>query len=161
MLTKKNIKPGMQLIRKRNDSSWTVKHQCKMTGIWVITDGERDKYLMDYDMAGYKIVNASISPFEAFKAKFFRNNLAETMDELRYKYEIIECARTFETLACKIIIHESLPLTAHLEIWESRGIVREISLVIQPVPEEYSFADEVQDDERYGRDSMQWMEWPY
>lgn len=68
-------------------------------------------------------------------------------DELRYKFTIKECALEYECVALQIILENGLPLVAHLEEWSSRGIVREIAVVIKMVPDEQKVADEAQDHE--------------
>jgi len=53
----------------------------------------------------------------------------------------------YERVALQIILDNGLPLIAHLEEWSSRGIVREIAVVIKMAPEEQKVADEAQDHE--------------
>lgn len=60
-------------------------------------------------------------------------------------------ANAYSFAAFKTIMGLRLPLVAMLDVWRSRGQVREISLVIREAPEqdvvERICADEVQDDE--------------
>lgn len=61
------------------------------------------------------------------------------------------CANAYDYLARMLILAKGLPLIAMVDVWESRGKKREISLVIREAPEqdvvERICADEVQDDE--------------
>lgn len=66
-------------------------------------------------------------------------------------------AESYERMALCIILQKGLPLTAHVEIWTSCRIVREVALVIRPVPEEYTFQDEAQDTEEYEEERAEWV----
>jgi len=89
----------------------------------------------------------AISSLYAFRLTFPDHRLKASEDELRYIFNSRDCANAYELAALKIIVEKRLPLTAHVEEWSSKGKVTEIAMVVRPVPEEYTFADEVQDDE--------------
>jgi len=91
--------------------------------------------------------STTISPIEAFRLTFPDHRLKASEDELRYLFNSRDCANAYELAAMKIILERRLPLTAHVEEWSSKGKVTEIAMVVRPAPEEYTFADEVQDDE--------------
>jgi len=78
-------------------------------------------------------------------------------EELRYRFNSVDCARIYERVANRMILKKGLPITAHVETWESSGIVREIAMVVEPVPEEYTFRDEVQDDEHHEEEKAEWL----
>lgn len=67
-------------------------------------------------------------------------------------------ANAYSVAAFKTIMGLRLPLVSMLDIWRSRGKVREIALVVREAPEqdviERSCADEVQDGE--GLDGGWW-----
>lgn len=77
-----------------------------------------------------------ISSLEAFQKAFPGTRIIVLEDELRYRFRIMGAAKTAEKLAQEIILKEGLRITAALEIWEIGGFVREIALVVKPVPEE-------------------------
>jgi len=78
-------------------------------------------------------------------------------EELRYRFNSVDCARVYELQANRLILEKGLAVTAHVELWEASGVVREIALVVQPAPEEHTFADEVQDDEHYHEEKAEWL----
>lgn len=80
--------------------------------------------------------SATISPLEAFQKAFPGTRIIVLEDELRYRFRVMGAAKTAEKLAQQIILKEGLRITAALEIWEIGGYVREIALVVKPVPEE-------------------------
>lgn len=97
------------------------------------------------------------TPLFYFATIFPDHRLVVIGQELRYKCGTKDCARSYEIAALKIILGHGLPLTAHVETIEKEGRVEEICMVIMPVPEEYTFADEVQDDERYHEEKAEWL----
>ena len=92
--------------------------------------------------------NTTISPLEAFRKEFIC--VAWTFDDSHILYPINDkvCAERAANGARKLIIREKLPLTAAVEEYPWNGEMK-IALVIRPVPEEYTFEDEVQDTEDY------------
>ena len=75
MVTKSMMQPGMKLIHKHNKSEWTVMFRSVMTGIWVVTDGDRARFLMDFEMVSYKIAgthgSAQPAPLPSILSKIF------------------------------------------------------------------------------------------
>lgn len=93
-----------------------------------------------------------MNPLDIFREIFPTHRLAPRKGELRYLFNGCDCARIYERVAARIIKKNRLPLTADVEIWESKGLVREIAMVVKPVPDPIDFryhdcSDEVQDDE--------------
>jgi len=90
-------------------------------------------------------------PLNHFRHIFPSRQLIELPDELRYKMNSEDCGRIYESAARRVILRKGLPLVAELETWSSRGVVREIALVVREAPEqdviERTCGDEVQDDE--------------
>lgn len=78
-------------------------------------------------------------------------NLIEIEDELRYVLRNDLIARAYNIVACGVIVAKGLPLVAMIDVWMSRGEIREISLVVRMAPEqdviERTCGDECQDGE--------------
>ena len=84
------------------------------------------------------------SPIDTFRKLVEISPSAIVREELRYRFGTEEEAIQFEIEAGKIILVNNLQLVANSEKWSSRRIVREIAVVISPVPEDY-YQDEAQD----------------
>lgn len=94
----------------------------------------------------------AMDPLDYFREIFPSHRLAPRKGELRYLFNGCDCARIYEVVAARIIKKNKLPLTADLEIWESKGVVREVAMVVKMVPDPTDFryhdcSDEAQDDE--------------
>jgi len=99
-----------------------------------------------------------MTQLQLFRKHFPSTNLRLVTDEqLRYRYRTVTLARTVEAFAQTFIIARGIAVTAHLEIIERGGMIVEIAVVIQPVPEEYDFADEAQDNEIYHEEKAEWV----
>lgn len=79
----------------------------------------------------------TISPLDTFRIHFPGTRIIVLEDELRYRFRLIGPAKVAEKLSQEIILQYGIPVTADLEIWEIGGFVREISLAVKLVPEEY------------------------
>ena len=72
---------------------------------------------------------------ESFRKLFPSTRLMQDDTELRYRFRRLKYAQDCEGIARQIILTNRLPLVADLEIWESRGFVHEISLVVKMAPQ--------------------------
>lgn len=80
----------------------------------------------------------TISPLQAFQEAFPSIKLIASEDELHYTFKSETCFNLYWKMAQKLILKEGLPLTAEKEIWEKKGFVFELALVVRMVPEEYA-----------------------
>ena len=98
----------------------------------------------------------TISPLEAFQKAFL--GIAWTIDDYHLLYPINDraCAERAEARARQLIFMRGLALMAAVEEYPWRGEMK-IALVIRPVPEEYTFEDEVQDTEDYQEERAEWV----
>lgn len=55
-------------------------------------------------------------------------------EEMRYRFNTVKSAQYWEQVACSMIIANKLPLVVDVEIWQSRGVVHEVSLVVKYAP---------------------------
>lgn len=101
--------------------------------------------------AGLFLKQQTMHPLRHFNLIFPSHRLVRVADELRYRFVSDDLANIYERVARKIILAKGLPLVAHVETWQSGGVVREIAMVVKEVPEmdivERNCPDEVQDDE--------------
>jgi len=101
----------------------------------------------------------TISPLSLFRELFPDRRLSvEHEEELRYTLNTYDIAKAYKIVALDLIVGRRLPLTAEIEVWSVAGKLKAVELIIKPVPEEYTFDDEVQDDEHYDEEKA---EWPY
>lgn len=111
-----------------------------------------------------------MSHITIFRDAFPDGHLIETDDELRYKMRCDSCAKAYEYFARLVILWKRLPLIAERQTWYSNGKVREIAVVIRPIPEQdlierafpdqsISPADEVPDAEGLDRDFVNELEY--
>lgn len=70
---------------------------------------------------------------------------------MSYLFQGTDCAKIYERVAQRIILRNKFSLQTMIDIWISGGVVREIAMVVRPVPEqdivERACGDEVQDSE--------------
>lgn len=88
-----------------------------------------------------------LNPLKSFLQLSCCDASVTTKDQIRYRFSVRSNAEYFEGIADQLIIKNALPLTAHLEVWSSRGVVRETAVVIMMAPEGQTVADEVPDTE--------------
>jgi hypothetical protein len=93
-----------------------------------------------------------MNPLAYFNSLFPSHRLRQGNDELRYIFSGIDLANIYEQVASTIIKTKTLPLTTDVEVWESKGVVREIAMVVRNVPDPIDFryhdcSDEVPDTE--------------
>lgn len=79
----------------------------------------------------------TISPLQTFQEAFPSIKLIASEDELRYTFKSETCFNLYWKMAQRLILKQGLPLTAEKEIWEKRGFVFELALVVKLVPEEH------------------------
>lgn len=79
---------------------------------------------------------STISPLQLFREIFPSIRLTAYDDELNYRFRSADFGKICEKHAQKVILKKKLPLTAELKIWEKRGVVFEICLVVKEVPEQ-------------------------
>lgn len=75
--------------------------------------------------------------FETFRRLFPTTNVIVDETEMRYRFRNPVTAKYFESMAQEIILANGLPLVAALNIWKSGGVINEICLVVEEVPEEH------------------------
>lgn len=85
------------------------------------------------------------TPFDIFRKVTDRAASAITNKEIRYRFSSKEEAVKFEADAAEIILVNHLQLIANTEERSNRGVVREIAVVVAPVPEDY-YEDEAPDE---------------
>lgn len=81
--------------------------------------------------------STTISPLDAFRIGFPGTRIIVLDNELRYRFRLMGPAKVAEKLAQTIILKNGLRVTADLEIWSVGGLIRDITLVVTLVPEEY------------------------
>jgi hypothetical protein len=77
-----------------------------------------------------------MNPLAIFRDIFPSHRLTEIPGELRYIMPSDVVANAYSVAAFKTIMGLRLPLVSMLDIWRSRGKVREIALVVREAPEQ-------------------------
>lgn len=72
-----------------------------------------------------------MQPLQIFDELFPSHRLTRSEEELRYQFKSADCGKVYERNAQKLIAKLKLPLSADLDVWEARGCVREIALVVK------------------------------
>lgn len=75
--------------------------------------------------------------FETFRKLFPVTRVIVNDTDMRYRFRNIVTAQYFESMAQEIILANGLPLTAVMETWKAGGVIFEIQIVVELVPEEY------------------------
>ena len=99
---------------------------------------------------------STISPLEAFKQAFPWYEPKVNKENLTYAFGCSRIATKAYRRAIRVIIEKGLPLSVILETTWINEYVFDISMTVFLVPEEYTFADEVQDDEVYQEEKAEW-----
>lgn len=75
--------------------------------------------------------------FETFRKLFPVTRVIVNDTDMRYRFRNPITAKYFESMAQEIILANGLQLTAVLEIWKSGGMIHEMQIIVEAVPEEY------------------------
>lgn len=75
--------------------------------------------------------------FDQFRKLFPLSKVIVNDTDMRYRFRNLVTAQYFESLAQQIILANGLPVTAELEVWKKNGVVFEMQIVVEMVPEEY------------------------
>jgi hypothetical protein len=78
-----------------------------------------------------------MTALEHFQLIFPSHRLFIEDGELRYRFATEQIGRIYERMAQKVVLKNELRITAVLEVWHVGGMVREVCLVVKPVPEEH------------------------
>jgi len=97
----------------------------------------------------------TISPLEAFRKAFPFLNWIVDEPILCYPFLDLHWSERGAEKARRLILSQRLPLVASAEKRWFGESYRPV-LIVRPVPEEYTFADEVQDDEEYEEERAEW-----
>jgi hypothetical protein len=77
-------------------------------------------------------------PLRYFKSIFPDHRLIALADELRYRFQSVDCANAYEYVARRLILAKGLPLVIDVEQWTSGGKAREIAMVVKEAPDAYN-----------------------
>lgn len=99
---------------------------------------------------------STISPLDQFEKAFPFIKWITHSQELCYPFLDIHWTARAEQKARLLILAKRLPLVTFSEMRPFGKSVRSV-LIVQPVPEEYTFTDEVQDDEIYHEEKAEWL----
>jgi len=99
--------------------------------------------------------STTISPIEAFRKAFLPFAWLPFDGGMAYPFKDERWAKNALDKANRVILQHGFHVTAAVEEYVLDGKTR-IGLTIRPVPDEFDFKDEVQDDEVYEEEKAEW-----